>query len=177
MENMKILRRMLLIVSILAISSVLTACSEVVDTIKEQVNAQDELIAYIENSNPVIESGVDVEIAADEYVFMEEDIEKAYTFLVETTIPNLEKVVENTEAIVINMEELQPSHDKLIAAHKKLLEAYSTYAEGYNNGDESLLEKGDLLYEEYDKIFGEHASLFTELADEYNLDVEIEGAE
>ncbi|WP_404469433.1 hypothetical protein [Sutcliffiella horikoshii] len=174
---MKILSRSLLVVGLLAIGSVLTACSEVVDTIKEQVDAQDELVAYIEDSNPVIESAVNAEIAADEFVFMEEDLESAYTYLVETTIPTLEKVVEDTEAIVITMEELQPSHDKLIEAHKKLLEAYSTYADGYYDGHESLLEKGDLLYEEYGVIYDEHEALFTELAEEYNLEVEIEEVE
>ncbi|MGD7054935.1 hypothetical protein [Sutcliffiella horikoshii] len=174
---MKILRRMLLVVSLFALGSVLTACSEIVGSIKEQVDAQDELIAYIDDSNPVIETAVDAEIAADEFVFMEEDLESAYTYLVETTIPTLEKVVEDTEAIVITMEDLQPSHDKLIEAHKKLLEAYSTYADGYYDGDESLLEKGDLLYEEYGGIYDEHETLFTELAKEYNLEVEIEEVE
>ncbi|NLP50208.1 hypothetical protein [Bacillus sp. RO1] len=174
---MKILRRALLVISLMAIGSVLTACSEIVDTITEQVDAQDELIAYIEDSNPVIEASVNVEVAADEFVFMEEDIESAYTYLVETTIPALQKVVEDTEAIVISFEELQPSHDKLIEAHKKLLETYSTYAEGYYNDDESLLEKGDLLYEEYGVIYDEHEALFTELAEEYNLEVELEEVE
>ncbi|WP_404430525.1 hypothetical protein [Sutcliffiella horikoshii] len=171
---MKILRRMLLVVSLIALGSLLTACSEIVGSIKEQVDAQDELIAYIDDSNPVIEAAVDAEIAADEFVFMEEDLESAYTYLIETTIPTLEKVVEDTDAIVIKMEELQPSHDKLIEAHKKLLEAYSTYADGYYDGDESLLEKGDLLYEEYGEIYDEHETLFTELAKKYSLEVEIE---
>ncbi|KPB03431.1 hypothetical protein [Bacillus sp. CHD6a] len=174
---MKIVRRALLVVSLMTIGSVLTACGEIVDTITEHVDAQDELIVYIEDSNPVIEAAVDVEIAADEFVFMEEDLESAYTYLVETTIPALEKVVEDTEAIVITMEELQPSQDKLIEAHKKLLETYSIFAEGYYNGDESLLEKGDLLYEEYGEIYEEHEVLFTELAEAYNLEVEIEDVE
>lgn len=174
---MKIVKRMLLVVSLLAVGSVLTACSEVVDKVKERAEAEEQIIAYLEDSNPVIQASGEAEIAADENVFAEEDLERAHAYLVETTIPALEKVVEDTEAIVPSFEPLQPSHDKLIEAHKKLLEAYSTYAEGFSSGDESLLEKGDSLYEEYGAIFDEHEALFTEVADEYRLEVEIEEME
>ena len=174
---MNILRRILLVVGLLLVVNALTACSQVVDKINGQAEAQDEIIAYIEESNPVIQSGAEAEFAADEFVFGEGDLDRAHTFLTEKTIPALEKVVVDTEAIELTMEELQPSHDKLIAAHKKLLEAYSAYAEGYYDGDESLLEKGDLLYEEYIAIFEEHETMFTELAEEYRLEVEIEEVE
>lgn len=174
---MKIAKTIVLVVCLLVVGSVLTACSELVDKINEQADAQDEIISYIEASNPVIQAAADAEVAADEFVFGEEDLDRAHAFLVETTIPALEKVVADTEAIVLSLEPLQPSHDKLMEAHKKLLEAYSTYAEGFYNGDESLLEKGDKLYEEYGAIYEEHEVLFTELANEYRLEVEIEEIE
>ncbi|WP_339148687.1 MULTISPECIES: hypothetical protein [unclassified Sutcliffiella] len=172
MEIIEKVKMLLLVVGLFVVGSVLTACSEMVDKINEQAEAQDEIIDYIEASNPVIQAAADAEIAADEFVFGEEDLERAHTFLVKTTIPELEKVVADTEAIVLTLEPLQPSHDKLIEAHNKLLEAYSTYAEGFYNGDESLLDKGDMLYEEYGAISEEHEFLFTELADEYRLEVE-----
>ncbi|CAG9623283.1 hypothetical protein BACCIP111883_04079 [Sutcliffiella rhizosphaerae] len=171
---MKILRRSLLLVSLLVVGSVLTACSDIVNKISEQAEAEEGILAYLEVSNPVIESGVATEIEADEFVFGAEDMEQAHAFLVKTTIPALEKLVKDTESIVVTFEPLQPSHDKLIEANKKLLEAYSTYADGFYNEDESLLEEADLLYDEYGVIFDEHEVLFTEVTDEYNVDVEIE---
>ncbi|QFT87400.1 hypothetical protein FIU87_01935 [Bacillus sp. THAF10] len=174
---MKKIRRILIVCGLLVIANTLTACSEAVDKIKGQIEAEEEILVYLEDSNPFIEAGVQIEMDAAENVFEEEDLERAHAYLIETSIPALEKLVEDTELIDLSWEPLQPSHDKLIQAHKKLLEVYQVYAEGYKLDDESVLEKGDALYEEYNVIFEEHMTLFTEVAEEYKVEIEIEEIE
>lgn len=163
--------------AVLALTLLLAGCQEQVEkttetvkeVVKEKTVGSNEMNAFIDETNIILEATEASELAYESEFVQREDDEKAMAYLKDVYLPQYLSFVEEAQSIAITLPDIDELRNEFIAMLQKNIEGTNKIIEAYETENDALYDEADALYEERSVLGDAYNENVVQLAKKYKI--------